>query len=184
MKSLLSTILAILLMSTNTTVIESTDKLIVKKEVKITPVVIEEEIQEEKINLIIDNIDINWNNEYRPEEIKKEYQDVDKELLAKLLYCEAGTMGFDGQVFVCSAILNLCEYYNLTLEEASHNENIFEVAPYFENAEYTDYQIEVINFVLNQVMINEVCYFRTDHYHDFGIPLCEINNIYFSMGEE
>ena len=39
------------------------------------------------------------------EEIEKEENEI--EILAKLLFCEAGATSWDCQVYVCSAILNL-----------------------------------------------------------------------------
>lgn len=106
---------------------------------------------------------------------------ADPTFLAKLLYCEAGGMGWQGQVYVCSAILNLCDYSNYTIWYSGHIERIFEVAPYVDYAQPLQTQYDVIDYVINQGgRISEIKYFRTDYYHDFGTPVCRIENVYFS----
>ena len=106
---------------------------------------------------------------------------ADPTFLAKLLYCEAGGMGWQGQVYVCSAILNLCDYSNYTIWYSGHIERIFEVAPYVDYAQPLQTQYDVIDYVINQGgRISEIKYFRTDYYHNFGTPVCRIENVYFS----
>jgi hypothetical protein len=106
---------------------------------------------------------------------------ADPTFLAKLLYREAGSMGWEGQVYVCSAILNLCDYEGTTIWRAGHNANKFSVAPIVDSARPTQTQYDVIDYVINQGgRIPEVKYFRTSHYHNFGTPMCRIENVYFS----
>ena len=106
---------------------------------------------------------------------------ADPTFLAKLLYCEAGSMGWQGQVYVCSAILNLCDYSGKTIWSAGHNANMFAVAPIVDSAHPTQTQYDVIDYVINQGgRVSEIKYFRTDYYHDFGTPVCRIENVYFS----
>lgn len=111
--------------------------------------------------------------------------EFDIDFLAKLLYREAGGMGWTGQVYVCSAILNLCDRKEMSLWDAGHKTNIFEVAPIVDTAIPTPMQYEVIEYVLNGGRIYGVCYFRTDYYHGFGRPVCKIENVCFSrVGNE
>lgn len=106
---------------------------------------------------------------------------ADSTFLAKLLYREAGSMGWEGQVYVCSAILNLCDYSGKTIWSAGHNANMFSVAPIVDSARPTQTQYDVIDYVINQGgRVPEVKYFRTSHYHSFGTPMCRIENVYFS----
>ena len=106
---------------------------------------------------------------------------ADPTFLAKLLYREAGSMGWEGQVYVCSAILNLCDYSGKTIWSAGHNANMFSVASYVDSARPTQTQYDVIDYVINQGgRVPEVKYFRTSHYHNFGTPMCRIENVYFS----
>ena len=102
------------------------------------------------------------------------------EILAKLLYCEAGSMGWEGQVYVCSAILNLSDRSGRSIWNMAHDINTFAVAPWVDTRTATSTQYEVINYVLNGGRIKEICYFREDYYHSFGTPVCKIENICFS----
>ena len=103
------------------------------------------------------------------------------DFLAKLLYCEAGIMGWEGQVYTCSAILNLRDYSGRSIWEMGHDLNTFAVAPWVDYAEPQDMQYEVIDYVLNGGRVPDICFFRTDYYHDFGTPVCQIENVFFSM---
>lgn len=106
--------------------------------------------------------------------------DFDIDFLAKLLFAEAGSMGWTGQVYVCSAILNLCDLKAISLWEAGHTTRIFSVAPYVDNVQPLERQYEVIDYVLNGGRVMGVCYFRTNYYHGFGTPVCQIENVCFS----
>lgn len=102
------------------------------------------------------------------------------EILAKLLYREAGSMGYEGQHYVCSAILNLSDYTGRSVWDLAHDINIMAVAPIVDSAIPNETQYQVIEDVLNGARIEEICYFRTSYYHSFGTPVCNIENVYFS----
>ena len=104
----------------------------------------------------------------------------EEDILAKLLYCEAGNQSWEGQVYTCSAILNFCDRNNVSIWDAAHNQNYFEPAPFVDDAEPNSVQYEVIYYVLNGGRIPEICWFRTDYYHDFGTPVCKVGDHYFS----
>lgn len=107
---------------------------------------------------------------------EKEYM-----ILAKLLHSEANIMSWEGQVMICSAILNFCEDRNATIWDCAHIERIFAVAPLVDSAEPTQTNYDVIEYVVCGGGRNViVLYFRTDHYHDFGTPYCVIDGVYFS----
>lgn len=102
------------------------------------------------------------------------------EILAKLLYCEAGGMGYEGQVWVCSAILNLSDYLGRSVWSLAHDEGTMAVAPYVDWAKPTARQYEVIEDVFYGARVADVCYFRTLSYHTFGTPMAQIENVFFS----
>lgn len=106
--------------------------------------------------------------------------EFDRELLAKLLHEEAGSMGWTGQVYVCSAILNFCDIECVSLWRAGHNSNMFSVASYVDYAKPDQMQYDVIDYVINGGRVYGVTYFRTRHYHNFGTPTCRVENVYFS----
>jgi len=105
---------------------------------------------------------------------------IDTDLLAKLLYCEGGSMSEQGQIYVCSAILNFLDAEGVDLYTAAHNPNMFAVAGYVDSATPSDYQYNIINRVLNGERVAGVKYFQVGNYHSFGTPVCSIDNVYFS----
>ena len=119
-----------------------------------------------------------FKNMLRPTGQKTECNEV--EILAKLLYCEAGDMTWEGQVYTCSAILNMSEYYGESINLLAHKPSVYAVAPYVDGAPPKQMQYDVIDYVLKGGRIPEICYFRTGYYHNFGIPVCEVGGHYFS----
>ena len=145
-------------------------------------------IERENSNLSAENIskeqriqELEERNRALEEELKtKIVYFEEEEILAKLLYCEARNQSWEGQVYTCSAILNFCDRNNISIWDAAHNQNYFEPAPFVDDAEPTSVQYEVIYYVLNGGRIPEICWFRTDYYHDFGTPVCKVGDHYFS----
>lgn len=126
------------------------------------------------------NKNLNTHNGWRMcwREVNLEQWEID--FFAKLLYCEAGIMGYEGQFWVASAILNLSEITNMSIWEMGHKVNLFAVAPWVDNAQPKQKQYDIIYDVLNNGWIADVAFFRTDHYHTFGNPMTQIENVYFS----
>ena len=111
---------------------------------------------------------------------KEKYND-EREILAKLLFCEAGGEGWDCQVYTCSAILNLSDYRGESISKMASNGNLFSVAPWVWSAKPTQTQYEVIDYVLSGGRISGVKWFRSDgRYHSFGTPVTMIDGQYFS----
>lgn len=129
---------------------------------------------------------VNWYSDYRVYPTGKITttaggEEFDIDFLAKLLFCEAGGMNWEGQVYTCSAILNFCDVEKRSLWDAGHDINCFEPAPYVDKATPTAVQYEVIDWVLSGGRIEKISYFRSGgKYHDFGTPVCEVDGHYFS----
>lgn len=111
-------------------------------------------------------------------EVNLEQWEID--FFAKLLYCEAGSMGHEGQFWTASAILNLSELKQMSIWDMGHIENIFSVAPWVDNATPTQQQYDIIYEVLNNGWIADVSYFRTDEPHTFGKFMIQIENVCFN----
>ena len=107
--------------------------------------------------------------------------EIDIDFFAKLLYCEAGSMSWEAQVYTASAILNFCDRYNVSMWDAGHNIKQFAVAPYVDEAIPREEQYEVIEYVMSGWRIAEICHFRMNRYHTFGMPICEVDGHYFSV---
>lgn len=104
----------------------------------------------------------------------------EREILAKLLYCESGSTGWDCQVYTCSAILNLSDYTGRSISNMASDKRLFSVAPWVWSSTPTQTQYDVIDYVLSGGRVSGVKYFRTDYYHNFGTPVINIDNVYFS----
>lgn len=111
-------------------------------------------------------------------DVQLEQWEID--FFAKLLYCEAGIMGHEGQFWVASAILNLSEHKGMSIWDMGHDVNLFEVAPWVDEANPTQQQYDIIYEVLNNGWIADVCFFRTNYPHSFGKFMVKIENICFT----
>ena len=135
---------------------------------------------------VVEESCMNWYSDYRVYPTGKITttaggEEFDIDFLAKLLYCEAGGMTWEGQVYTCSAILNFCDVEGRSLWDAGHDRDCFEPAPYVDRAVATTMQYEVIEWVLGGGRIEEISYFRSGgKYHNFGTPVCEVDGHYFS----
>lgn len=109
----------------------------------------------------------------------REYTEEQKELIAKMLFCEANTTGWDCQVVTCSAIINFIEHYG---GDFSVLDNVykFEPAPYYRYKTPSETNWKVLDYVLNGHLIADVKYFQLYDYHNFGTPMFKIDGVYFS----
>ena len=143
-------------------------------------------VLEEPTAPMIEESCVNWYSDYRvyltgEPTITAGGYDFDIDFLAKLLFCEAGGMNWEGQLYTCSAILNYCDVQGRSLWDVGHDSRCFEPAPYVDDVEPTQEQYKVIDFVLNGGRIEKICYFRSGgKYHNFGTPVCEVDGHYFS----
>lgn len=134
---------------------------------------------------VILDYNVNWYSDYRVCITKTETELIggysfDKNFLAKLLTLEARGMTWEGKVYTCSAILNLCDLHNRSLWSMGHDTEVFTAAEYVDNMKPTKDIYEVVEYVLGGGRVEEICYFRTKRYHNFGTPVCEVNGHYFS----
>lgn len=129
---------------------------------------------------IIVNSDIKIKELENELEIRQEKKDKEILLLAKLLYCEARGMSDKGQIYVCSAILNMMDYTGRSLEDLAHDRSVYSVANIVDSVQPLPKQFEIIDRVRSGERIKDIVYFRTKHYHGFGTPVCEVDGVYFS----
>lgn len=105
-------------------------------------------------------------------------EDVD--LLARVIYQEAGSCSEYCQYLVGSTALNLADYYGTDLSSIVHNYNIFNVAYMLYNTEPSETSFNVAENLINNGRDYSVMAFRTDYYHNFGQPYTSVDNVYFS----
>lgn len=109
----------------------------------------------------------------------REYTSEQKELIAKMLYCEAGGEGWDCQVATCSAIINFIEHYGGNFSVLD-NGNKFSPASYYRYKTPTKMNWQVLDYVLSGHLIANIKYFQLYSYHNFGTPMFMIDGVYFS----
>jgi hypothetical protein len=121
-----------------------------------------EESAEESKNIVTDN-----------------NSDTNIDLLARIIYFEAGSCSEYCQWLVGSTAMNLANEYG-SLETVAFNYDIFNVA----NILYTDTPSSLSYSVAIRIINGDrdvnVRAFRTDYYHSFGSPYTNVDNVYFS----
>lgn len=121
------------------------------------------------------------------------FQFIDSEDIALMERCvmsEAGNQPVKAQEAVATVILNRYmnpEKYPDTIEGVITDPGQFSTA---DNGEPT---VSVRLAVYNAIVYYNTCYqdlpksayyFRSGHYHDFGIPYCNYGDMYFSLAED
>lgn len=140
-----------------------------------------QEFTKEKIEQFIKQKEIEAQEAQTPSAIEILGED-EYYILAKLLYCEAGGMTLEGQIYTCSATLNLRDYRETTIWDLAHDVNTMAVAPWVDYAEPNETQYEVIEAVVSgDSRVPDICYWQCGWYHSFGTPVIEVDGHYFSM---
>lgn len=124
--------------------------------------------------------------EYTGTKTKLSNSEID--VLERSLYREAGGKGFECQVYVCSATLNLWQqkYSDWSLSRLLHKKDQFETADRIDSVTESQKKSveEAADFVLNGGRVKDIKYFRTNHYHNDWVvnptPVCHVDNVYFS----
>ena len=122
--------------------------------------------------------------ETEPKYYELTYDEID--MLARLVYLEAGGESYECMKGVASVVLNRMTSTGMSLHDVIYEPYQFSPACYIESTCYTD---TVYSAVMDGVengpsLPTYVTFFRADYYHDFGngivVPYTCINNTYFS----
>lgn len=102
----------------------------------------------------------------------------DAELIGKVVMAEALNQPDLGKIYVIDTILNRVDDKNFpnSIEDVVKQPNQYAVAD-------TDVTAEINELVISEILDRtdrEVLFFRTEHYHKFGVPVVQINDHYFS----
>jgi N-acetylmuramoyl-L-alanine amidase len=107
----------------------------------------------------------------------KEYQ-----LLVRVCMSEAGNQPLEGKIAVVETVLNRVEMGKGSIEEVITAKRQYSTA---DNGEPNDECYEAVDKALsNNMYPDTMIYFRTEHFHTFGIPYEKIGDHYFSLEEE
>ena len=114
-----------------------------------------------------------------PTEPQETVDDID--LLYRTVQAEGYTMGFEGMRYITDAILNLarergCSVYEVLTSGAYTVVNNGQI---WRETLYQD-TIDAVNAELGGQLDYNIKYFRTNHFHTFGIPQFSYGNVYFS----
>lgn len=105
------------------------------------------------------------------------------DLIARVVMSEAGGEPYIGKVAVAATIINRADKYSQTVEQVVYAPNQY-AKPYggVPNAECYKAVVEAINH--RDLFPRDMLYFRTKHYHSFGVPYTVIGAHYFSTTGE
>ena len=110
--------------------------------------------------------------------------DEEYDLLLRVCMSECGGEygePIDGKIAVVETVLNRCDMYGMTIEEVLHEPNQYSLA---DNGEPDYTVVHAVDCALSERTYPEnMIYFRTEHYHNFGTPYKNIGNHYFSLEE-
>ena len=101
--------------------------------------------------------------------------------MAKAVMGESGSEPLVGKVAVAATILNRMEYYNQTVYQALE---AYDAYPYYGVVTEECYRAVEIAIENRDLFPRDMMYFRTMHYHNFGVPYVQIGNHYFSCKGE
>lgn len=119
----------------------------------------------------------NDDSDDRPALDTTDYSDSDLNLLARVIWAEAGDCSEECQWLVASTTMNLAEEMgDGTLESIVYNTNIV----YISYSEPDSQCYRVAARVLSGDRDYRVKAFRLGKYHDFGTPYTVVDNVYFS----
>ncbi len=110
------------------------------------------------------------------------------ELMGKIVFAEAKTEDFEGQVAIAEVILNRVESENFpdTVEEVIKQDGAFSSwgNGSVEDAPLDDECLEAVQDAVGErTFPDSVVYFREGRFHSFGTPYTVIGNHYFSSEE-
>lgn len=103
----------------------------------------------------------------------------DTDLLAKVIYLEAGDCSEYCQWLVGSTAMNLADEYG-SLSAVAYNYNIFNVSYQLDSCEPSSLSYSVAERILSGDRDYNVKAFRDGCYHSFGTPYESVDGVYFS----
>lgn len=102
--------------------------------------------------------------------------------LAAVAMSEAGNQDVLGMAFVVMTVLNRCDYYDLTVDEVLYAPNQYSY-PYYGKISHEAYRaVELAREYRDS--FDNIMWFRTGTFHDFGTPAFKWGDHYFSMMED
>lgn len=106
-------------------------------------------------------------------------------LICTTVYCEAGNQSIETQIMVALTILNRLnsEDFPNTVREVIYQDEQYAVTEWenFEDYGWTSSVEQAVTYALEvNTYPEDMFFFRTDHYHRFGQPYMQSDELYFS----
>lgn len=116
----------------------------------------------------------------------KELTDSEKELIARVTYCEAGGESEDGQRLVIDTILNRMEHDNFpdTVKEVIYQSGQFACTGALYKHSVKEDILDLVDEELEEQYNDECTYFQRGGYTRYGDPLFKEGHHYFSKPKE
>ena len=106
------------------------------------------------------------------------------ELLARLVFAEAGNQDITGKRYIVDVVLNRIgsETFPNTIEEVIYQKGQFSTASYLYSSRIkpTEEDYQIVLEELENIYNTEVVYFRTGYYHSYGTRLFKHGDYYFN----
>lgn len=138
-------------------------------EVEAHPIVVEEEEEEEKEEEVI------------IEEMQLPVKS-DIDVIAATVEGEGGNQPLVGKVAIAATMLNRMDYTGRDAESIAIE--AYNAYPYYGPVSEESYKAVEIAMNNRDLFPSDMMYFRAGHYHDFGVPYCQIGDHYFSTKGE
>lgn len=109
-------------------------------------------------------------------------QDDELQLMAKLVYAEAGNQDDMGKRLVIDCILNRVDdsRFPSTITNVMYQQGQFDSVHYANQYPLDEHIYNLIIEEIHNRTNSEVLYFRANHYHPFGTPVMQYQDHYFS----
>ena len=105
----------------------------------------------------------------------------DIDVIAETVEGEGGNQPLVGKVAIAATMLNRMERTGRTAESIALE--AYNAYPYYGPVSAESYRAVEIAMANRDLFPDDMMYFRTGHYHDFGVPYCQIGDHYFSTKE-
>ena len=105
----------------------------------------------------------------------------DIQVIAETVEGEGGNQPLVGKVAIAATMLNRMERTGRTAESIALE--AYNAYPYYGPVSAESYRAVEIAMQNRDLFPDDMMYFRTGHYHDFGVPYCQIGDHYFSTKE-
>ena len=118
----------------------------------------------------------------RGNRITADLSEYDTRLIAKLVYCEAGSTSYRCQKAIASVVVNRMRRYHKSASQVIFEDGVFSVSYKVRRTTPSSTSLKAVRDVLRNgtTLPRSVVAFRYGHYHSFGRRYCRIDGVCFT----